>query len=60
MRVQHGGVERGDEEIKVSDHDGQSAVDDALGAIHKAQGLICVAGVVSREREWRVSDVAVS
>ena len=36
VRVQHGGVERGDEEIEVGDHDGYGAVDDAFGAINEA------------------------
>ena len=60
MRVQHGGIERGDEEIEVGDHDRHGAVDDALGAIDEAQGLVCEAGVVARERQWRVADRAVS
>ena len=60
VRVQHRGVERGDEQIKVCDHDRHGAVDDALRAIHKAQGLVCEAGVISRERQWRVPDLAVS
>ena len=54
VRVQHGGVERGDEEVEVSDHDGHGAVDDALGAIHEAQRLVREARVVARERQWRV------
>ena len=60
MRVQHGGVERSDEEIEVGDHDRHGAVDDALGAIHIAQRLVCEAGVVSRERQWRVPGGSVS
>ena len=56
VRVQHRGVERGDEEIEVGDHDRHGAVDDALGAIDEAQGLICEAGVIARERQWRVPD----
>ena len=60
MRVQHRRVERGDEQIEVCDHDRHGTVDDALGAIHKAQGLVCKAGVIPRERQWRVPDRAIS
>ena len=49
MRVQHGRVERGDEEVEVREHDGHGPVDDAVGAVDEALGLVRVARRRGRE-----------
>lgn len=55
MRVQHGRVERGDEEVEVREHDGHGPVDDAVGAVDEALGLVRVARRRGREGQRGVS-----
>lgn len=57
MRVQHGGVERSDEEVEIGQHDGHGTVDDAIGAVDEALGLVGVTGVVASRDEWAVREV---
>ena len=58
MRVEHGRVERGDEEVKVREHNGHGAVDDAVGAVDKALGLVGETRGVGCQGQWGVSDWA--
>ncbi len=60
MRVQHGSVERRDEEIEICEHDGHGAVDDAVRAVDEALGLVCVPGGIRCKSQWGISDSVVS
>lgn len=60
MGVQHGCVERGYEKIKICEHNGHGAVDDAVGAIDEAFRLVREPGRVRREGQWGKSDSTVS
>ncbi len=60
MGVQHGGVERRDEEIEICEHNGHGAVDDTVRAVDEALGLVCVPGGIRCEGQWRISDSFIS
>ena len=55
MRIQHRSVKRRDEEIKISQHDSHSTVNDAVGAVDETFGLVRVACGVGCEGEGGIS-----
>lgn len=57
MGVEHGGVERCDEQIQISEHNCHGTVDDAVGAVDESLGLVRIARRVGCEGKWRVCQV---
>ena len=55
MRVQQRRIKRRDKKIKISQHDGHSTVDDAVGAVDETFGLVGIAGAVGGEGEGGVT-----
>ena len=52
MGVQHGRVERRDEQIQVGKHHCHRTVDDAVGAVDESFRLVRVTCVVGCESKW--------